>query len=154
MLDNVIDVSRFPLPEQEEEAHKKRRIGLGVTGLADALIMCGVRYGSNEAVILTDSWMKNIRDSAYKESSKLAKEKGAFPLLDIDAYLKTPNLQTLPKEIQEDIKECGIRNALLTSMAPTGTISLLADNISSGVEPVFAFDYERTVLMPDGSKSI
>ena len=105
MLDNVIDVSRFPLPEQEEEAHKKRRIGLGVTGLADALIMCGVRYGSNEAVTLTDSWMKNIRDSAYKESSKLAKEKGAFPLLDIDAYLKTPNLQTLPKEIQEDIKE-------------------------------------------------
>ena len=154
MLDNVIDVSRFPLPEQEEEAYKKRRIGLGVTGLADALIMCGVRYGSNEAVTLTDSWMKNIRDSAYKESSKLAKEKGAFPLLDIDAYLKTPNLQTLPKEIQEDIKECGIRNALLTSIAPTGTISLLADNISSGVEPVFAFDYERTVLMPDGSKSI
>jgi ribonucleoside-diphosphate reductase alpha chain len=154
MLDNVIDVSRFPLLEQEEEAHKKRRIGLGVTGLADALIMCGARYGSNEAVMLTDSWMKNLRDTAYRESSKLAKEKGAFPLLDIDAYLKSPNLQTLPKEIQENIKECGIRNALLTSIAPTGTISLLADNISSGVEPVFAFDYERTVLMPDGSKSI
>ena len=154
MLDNVIDVSRFPLPEQEEEAHKKRRIGLGVTGLADALIMCGVRYGSKEAVMLTETWKKNLRDTAYRESSKLAEEKGAFPLLDIDAYLKSPNLQTLPKEIQEGIKEYGIRNALLTSIAPTGTISLLADNISSGVEPVFAFDYERTVLMPDGSKSI
>ena len=154
MLDNVIDISRFPLPAQREEAHKKRRIGLGVTGLADALIMCGVRYGSIEAVDLTDAWMKNLRDAAYRESSQLAKEKGAFQLFEEEAYMKGPNIKMLPKDIQEDIKEFGIRNALLTSIAPTGTISLLADNVSSGVEPVFAFNYERTVLRPDGSKSI
>ena len=154
MLDNVIDISRFPLPAQREEAHKKRRIGLGVTGLADALIMCGVRYGSSEAVDLTDTWMKNLRDAAYRESSQLAKEKGAFQLFEEEAYMKGPNIKMLPKDIQEDIKEFGIRNALLTSIAPTGTISLLADNVSSGVEPVFAFNYERTVLRPDGSKSI
>ena len=154
MLDNVIDISRFPLPEQQEEAHKKRRIGLGVTGLADALIMCGVRYGSSEAVDLTDTWMKNLRDTAYRQSTELAKEKGAFKLFDAEAYMKGPNIKILPKDIQENIKEFGIRNALLTSIAPTGTISLLADNVSSGVEPVFAFDYERTVLRPDGSKSI
>ena len=154
MLDNVIDISRFPLPAQKEEAHKKRRIGLGVTGLADALIMCGVRYGSIEAVDLTDAWMKNLRDAAYRESSQLAKEKGAFQLFEEEAYMKGPNIKMLPKDIQEDIKEFGIRNALLTSIAPTGTISLLADNVSSGVEPVFAFNYERTVLRPDGSKSI
>ena len=154
MLDNVIDISRFPLPEQQEEAHKKRRIGLGVTGLADALIMCGVRYGSSEAVDLTETWMKNLRDTAYRESTQLAKEKGAFQLFDAEAYMKGPNIESLPKDIQEDIKEFGIRNALLTSIAPTGTISLLADNVSSGVEPVFAFNYERTVLRPDGSKSI
>lgn len=154
MLDNVIDISRFPLPEQQEEAHKKRRIGLGVTGLADALIMCGVRYGSSEAVDLTETWMKNLRDTAYRESTQLAREKGAFQLFDAEAYMKGPNIKILPKDIQEDIKEFGIRNALLTSIAPTGTISLLADNVSSGVEPVFAFNYERTVLRPDGSKSI
>ena len=154
MLDNVIDISRFPLPEQQEEAHKKRRIGLGVTGLADALIMCGVRYGSSEAVDLTETWMKNLRDTAYRESTQLAKEKGAFQLFDAEAYMKGPNIKSLPKDIQEDIREFGIRNALLTSIAPTGTISLLADNVSSGVEPVFAFNYERTVLRPDGSKSI
>ena len=154
MLDNVIDISRFPLPEQQEEAHKKRRIGLGVTGLADALIMCGVRYGSSEAVDLTETWMKNLRDTAYRESTQLAREKGAFQLFDAEAYMKGPNIKSLPKDIQEDIREFGIRNALLTSIAPTGTISLLADNVSSGVEPVFAFNYERTVLRPDGSKSI
>ena len=154
MLDNVIDISRFPLPAQKEEAHKKRRIGLGVTGLADALIMCGVRYGSSDAVDLTDAWMKNLRNAAYRESSQLAKEKGAFQLFEEGAYMKGPNIKMLPKDIQEDIKEFGIRNALLTSIAPTGTISLLADNVSSGVEPVFAFNYERTVLRPDGSKSI
>ena len=154
MLDNVIDISRFPLPEQQEEAYKKRRIGLGVTGLADALIMCGVRYGSSEAVDLTETWMKNLRDTAYRESTQLAREKGAFQLFDAEAYMKGPNIKSLPKDIQEDIREFGIRNALLTSIAPTGTISLLADNVSSGVEPVFAFNYERTVLRPDGSKSI
>ena len=154
MLDNVIDISRFPLPAQKEEAHKKRRIGLGVTGLADALIMCSVRYGSIKAVDLTDAWMKNLRDAAYRESSQLANEKVAFQFFEEEAYMKGPNIKMLPKDIQEDIKEFGIRNALLTSIAPTGTISLLADNVSSGVEPVFAFNYERAVLRPDGSKSI
>jgi ribonucleoside-diphosphate reductase alpha chain len=154
MMDNVVDVSRFPLPEQEAEARNKRRIGLGVTGLADALIMCGARYGSAEAVRLTELWMRALRDAAYRASVDLAREKGAFPLFDRDPYLAGECITELPEDIRAGIAEHGIRNALLTSIAPTGTISLLADNVSSGLEPVFAFSYERTVLEPDGSKRI
>jgi ribonucleoside-diphosphate reductase alpha chain len=152
MLDDVIDISGFPLPRQQEEARDKRRIGLGVTGLADALILCGLRYGSAEAVAATESWLDAIRRAAYLASAELAAEKGAFPLFDRDKYLEGETVAGLDPEIRDAIARHGIRNALLTSVAPTGTISLLADNVSSGLEPVFSFRYTRNVLMPDGSR--
>jgi len=152
MLDNVIDVSQFPLPEQEREAKSKRRIGLGITGLADALAMCRVRYGSEEAVRLTKSWMKTIRRAAYLASSDLAAEKGSFPLFDAEKLLAGENIASLEDDVRQAIAEKGLRNALLTSIAPTGTISLYADNVSSGIEPVFCQTYTRNVLMPDGAR--
>ena len=152
MLDNVIDVSRFPLPEHEHEARSKRRIGLGVTGLADALIMCRARYGGGDAVALTETWMKTIRRAAYLASTELAAEKGPFPLFETDKYLAGDTVSGLDEEVRGAIAERGIRNALLTSIAPTGTISILADNVSSGLEPVFSFRYARHVLLPDGSR--
>ena len=152
MMDNVIDVSRFPLPQQQEEARQKRRIGLGVTGLADALILCGVRYGSAEAVAVTESWLGTIQREAYLASTALAAEKGAFPLFDREPYLAGETVQGLDEEVRAQIGQHGIRNALLTSIAPTGTISLFADNVSSGIEPVFSFRHTRNVLMPDGTR--
>jgi ribonucleoside-diphosphate reductase alpha chain len=152
MMDNVTDVSRFPLPTQEKEAQAKRRIGLGVSGLADALIMCQLRYGSAAAVAMTETWMRALRRAAYLASVELAKEKGAFPLFDRDKYLAGDGTADLDEDVREAIAAHGIRNALLTSIAPTGTISLFADNISSGLEPVFSFKYTRNVLMPDGSR--
>ncbi len=151
-LDNAIDVSRFPLPQQSHEATAKRRIGLGVTGLADALILCGARYGSRQAVTLTDRWMRTLQRSAYLASVELAKEKGRFPLYDAEGYLGSGTIKTLDAEVRKAIADHGIRNALLTSIAPTGTISLFADNVSSGLEPVFSFKYNRFVLMPDGTR--
>ncbi len=153
MMDNAIDVSRFPLPQQQYEATAKRRIGLGVTGLADALIMCRARYGSSAGVALTESWMRAIRRAAYLASTELAAEKGAFPLYDAEKYLAGETVMELDEEVREAIARHGIRNALLTSIAPTGTISLFADNVSSGLEPVFSFKYTRNVLMPDGSRT-
>ena len=152
LMDNVIDVSRFPLPEQENEAKAKRRIGLGVTGLADALILCGARYGSKKAVRLTETWMKAIERAAYVASTELAQEKGAFPLYDAEKYLAGDMIQRLDGDVHNAIRDHGIRNALITSIAPTGTISLFADNVSSGLEPVFSFKYTRHVLQPDGSR--
>lgn len=152
MMDNVVDVSGFPLEEQAHEAEAKRRIGLGITGLADALIMCGVRYGSRGAVQLTEKWMKALQRSAYLASADLAREKGAFPLFDKEQYLKGETVFELDEDVKDAIAEHGIRNALLTSVAPTGTISLFADNVSSGLEPVFSFTYRRHVLMPDGTR--
>ena len=152
MMDNVIDVSNFPLDQQRHEARAKRRIGLGVTGLADALIMCGARYGGHEAVRLTEQWLRAIQRAAYLASVDLAKEKGPFPLFDRDKYLAGRHVQTLDRDVRDAIAQHGIRNALLTSIAPTGTISLFADNVSSGLEPVFSFKYTRHVLMPDGSR--
>jgi len=152
MLDNVIDVSRFPLPQQEKEAKAKRRIGLGVTGLADALIFCGVRYGSPEAVRLTREWLGAVQRISYMASADIAAEKGSFPLYERGKYLAGETIKALPEEARTAIGRYGIRNALLNSIAPTGTISLLADNVSSGIEPVFAFSYVRHVLQPDGSK--
>ena len=152
MLDNAIDVSRFPLEAQAQEARAKRRIGLGVTGLADALIFCRQRYGSLDSLILIRTWLETINRAAYRASIELAREKGAFPLFDADAYLRRPHIAALPQDIRDGIAAHGIRNALLTSIAPTGTISLLADNVSSGIEPVFAFDYTRKVLQPDGTR--
>jgi ribonucleoside-diphosphate reductase alpha chain len=152
MMDNAIDVSRFPLQAQQEEAAAKRRIGLGVTGLADALIMCRARYGSEAAVALTETWMRRLQRQAYLASVGIAKEKGSFPLLERDKFLAGETVAALDKDVKDAIAAHGIRNALLTSIAPTGTISLLADNISSGLEPVFSFSYMRSVLMPDNTR--
>ena len=154
ILDNVIDISGYPIDQQREEAISKRRIGLGITGLADALIMCGVKYGSEEAVNLTKNWLRVLRDSAYRCSIDLAKEKGSFPLFVKEKFIENHNVKKLPKDLRAEIYSYGIRNALLTSIAPTGTISLLANNVSSGLEPVFAFKYNRKVLQPDGSSVI
>ena len=152
LLDNAIDASNFPLEAQRQEALAKRRIGLGVTGLGDALIQCRARYGSADAVRLTDQWMRRLSRAAYLASSALAAEKGAFPLYDREPYLGGETIRGLDDDIQAAIRKNGIRNALLTSIAPTGTISLLADNVSSGLEPVFSFEHTRNVLMPDGTR--
>jgi ribonucleoside-diphosphate reductase alpha chain len=153
MMDNVVDASRFPLPEQEAEAKAKRRIGLGVTGLADALLMVGLRYGSEEAAAQTDAWMHAIARAAYLASVDLAKEKGAFPLFDAEKFLASGAMQDMDADVCDAIRTHGIRNALLTSIAPTGTISLYAGNVSSGIEPVFAYAYTRKVLQKDGTRT-
>ena len=151
MMDNVVDVSRFPLKAQEEEAQQKRRIGLGVTGLADALLMMGLRYGSNDAAKKTEELLHQIARISYLSSSELAKEKGSFTLFDVDQYLASKTLTKMDQDVRDLISKNGIRNALLTSIAPTGTISLYAGNVSSGIEPVFAYSYNRKVLQKDGS---
>jgi ribonucleoside-diphosphate reductase alpha chain len=143
LLDNIIDISRYPLPQQEVEAKTKRRIGLGITGLADALIMLGLDYGSPEGRTWAANTMATIKHLAYRASAALAEEKGAFPIFDRDAFLARPSVSTLPQSCREMISRNGIRNACLTSIAPTGTISLLAGNVSSGIEPVFAMSYRR-----------
>ncbi len=153
MMDNTIDASGFPLEAQRREAVAKRRVGLGMTGLADALMMCGLRYGSAAAAERAGNWARQIGRAAYLTSAGLAREKGAFPLFDRDAYLAGETIREMDQDVQAAIAEHGIRNALLTSVAPTGTISLVADNVSSGVEPVFALAYTRKVLQPDGSRT-
>jgi len=153
MMDNVVDASKFPLAEQEAEAQDKRRIGLGVTGLADALLMLGLRYGSDEAARQTERWLHAIARAAYLASVDLAKEKGAFPLFDAEKYLASGTMLQMDDDVRDAIREHGIRNALLTSIAPTGTISLYAGNVSSGIEPVFAYAYTRKVLQKDGSRT-
>ncbi|GGC20380.1 ribonucleoside-diphosphate reductase, adenosylcobalamin-dependent [Marivita lacus] len=153
MMDNVVDASRFPLEAQRQEAKAKRRIGLGVTGLADALLMLGLRYGSDEAARQTEDWLHAIARAAYLASVQLAKEKGAFPLFDADKYLASGTMQMMDEDVRDAIREHGIRNALLTSIAPTGTISLYAGNVSSGIEPVFAYAYTRKVLQKDGTRT-
>ena len=151
MMDNVIEVSQFPLEVQKLEALNKRRIGLGVTGLADALLMVGLRYGSDEAVEKTEEWMKLIARASYKASINLAKEKGAFSLFDPEKLIASGNMKQMDDDIKQAVRKFGLRNALLTSIAPTGTISLYAGNVSSGIEPVFAYSYTRKVLQNDGS---
>jgi ribonucleoside-diphosphate reductase alpha chain len=153
MMDNVVDTSRFPLPEQQAEAMAKRRIGLGVTGLADALLMVGLRYGSDQAARQTEEWLKAIARAAYLASAHLAGEKGAFPLYDAKPYLAGDTMMAMDDEVRSAVEKHGIRNALLTSIAPTGTISLYAGNVSSGIEPVFAYAYTRKVLQKDGSRT-
>lgn len=153
MMDNTVDASKFPLEAQAREAEAKRRIGLGVTGLADALLMLGLRYGSDEAAEQTEQWMRQIARASYLASVELAKEKGAFPLFDRDAYLASGTMQAMDEDVRAAVAEHGIRNALLTSIAPTGTISLYAGNVSSGIEPVFAYEYTRKVLQKDGSRT-
>ena len=151
MMDNVVDVSRFPLPQQEQEAKAKRRIGLGVTGLASVLALMGIKYGSSEAQVKTDEIMRTITEMAYRTSANLAVEKGPAPAFH-PALLDSGFMRTMSNEIKEEVAEKGLRNALLTSIAPTGTISLYAGNVSSGIEPIFALSYTRKVLEKDGSK--
>ena len=149
-LDNVIDVSRYPLRAQKKEAEAKRRLGLGITGLADALIMSGLHYGRPEARAQAGQWMAAIQHAAYRASAELAAERGAFPLFEAEAMLARPGLRRLDEPLRQDIAKKGLRNGLLTSIAPTGTISLLADNVSSGIEPVFGFSFKRRVLGEGG----
>jgi ribonucleoside-diphosphate reductase alpha chain len=153
MLDNVLDVTAWPLPEQQQEAQNKRRVGLGFTGLGDALVMLGLRYDTDEARAFASDITRIMRDEAYLASVDLAQERGAFPLLDSGHYLSAPRFASrLPDEIKDKIRKHGIRNSHLLSIAPTGTISLaFADNASNGIEPAFSWFYTRKKRMMDGS---
>jgi len=154
LLDNVIDVSRFPLRRQRLVARQARRIGLGVTGLADALVMLGLRYDSDAATDFAADTMRTICHAAYRASVALAREKGAFPAFERDRYLAGPFVSALPTDIRDAIARDGIRNSHLTAIAPAGTISLLAGDVSSGIEPIFAPDQRRTVLDRGGRPQI
>jgi ribonucleoside-diphosphate reductase alpha chain len=151
LLDNVIDASRFPLPKQAESAQGTRRLGLGVTGLADALVMLGLRYDSDASLAFAADAMRLICHAAYRTSVAIAQEKGSFPYFDKAKYLQGGFIRSLPDDIQEAIAAHGIRNSHLLAIAPTGTISLLAGNVSSGLEPIFAGSYTRNVLAEDGT---
>jgi ribonucleoside-diphosphate reductase alpha chain len=153
MMDDVIDVSRFPLARQAERAKLTRRIGLGLTGLADTLILLGLHYGEQPARQLAAELMRTISESAWRASIELAQVKGAFPLYRPDKYLAGEHVSALPEQIRHALQRHGIRNSHLTAIAPTGTISLLANNVSSGLEPVYDFRYSRKVLGPDGTSS-
>lgn len=153
MMDNVIDRTTYPLDEQRKEAEDKRRIGLGFTGLANAIEVSGHLYGSDEFLLEAEMLFKALVHGAYRASIELAKEKGAFPLFNCEEYMKSPFIQSLPKDIQEGIREHGIRNSHLISFAPTGTISITAGNVSSGIEPVFSHSYDRTVMV-DGLSTV
>ena len=151
MLDNVADISHFPLQKQEHTERSERRIGLGFTGLADALIMLDIPYGSARSLTLAGEVMRTICHRAYRASIELAREKGPFPWFEPDRYLDGPFIRTLPEDIRDGIRRHGIRNSHLTAIAPTGTISLLANNVSSGLEPVYALEYSRRLREADGS---
>ncbi len=153
MLDNVLDVTFWPLPEQKAEAMAKRRIGVGFLGLGSALVMLGIRYDSADALAFAAKMSKCLRDETYMASVELAKEKGAFPLFDAEKYLAGAFIQRLPEHIREAIRSHGIRNSHLTAVAPTGTITLaFADNASNGIEPAFSWTYNRKKRMADGSE--
>jgi ribonucleoside-diphosphate reductase alpha chain len=150
LLDNVIDVSRFPLPQQRESVRGSRRIGLGITGLADAFVMLGLTYGEERALSLARDLMRSICHTAYRASIALAREKTSFPFFECEKYLEGDFIRQLPQDIRDGIARYGIRNSHLIAIAPTGTISLLAGNISGGLEPIFAASYSRKVLGTDG----
>lgn len=149
-MDNVIDETTYPLPEQKAEAKNKRRMGLGVTGLGNVLGALGIVYGSKEAQEFTKGLMKFLANNCYKSSASLAAEKGPFPLYDAEKYLNGEFIKRLDEGTQEAIATCGIRNSHLISIAPTGTISLTANNVSSGIEPVFSMSYDRTIQTFEG----
>ena len=152
MLDNVLDLTFWPLAQQREEAMNKRRIGLGFTGLGDALVMLGLRYDTEDARQWAGTIAASMRNEAYRASTDLAREKGAFPLFDAEPYLSSGFTGRLPRELREDIRTFGIRNSHLLSIAPTGTISLaFADNASNGIEPPFSWTYVRRKRAADGS---
>jgi len=150
MMDNIHDNTVFPLEEQAEESANKRRMGLGVTGLANAVEALGFSYGSERFLEVTEDILKLVRNEVYRASVALAKEKGAFPLFDKDKYLDAEFIKELPEEVRAGIAVSGIRNSHLLSIAPTGTISLTADNVSGGLEPVFSHSYDRTIQTEDG----
>jgi ribonucleoside-diphosphate reductase alpha chain len=156
MLDDVLDATVWPLPQQAEEARNKRRVGLGFTGLGDALIMLGLRYDSEPARKMTAKITEAMRDEAYAASVEIAKEKGAFPLLDAERYLAAPRFASrLPEKLKEQIRKHGLRNSHLLSIAPTGTISLaFADNASNGIEPPYSWTYQRKKREPDGTHKV
>lgn len=149
-MDNVIDETTYPLSEQKAEAKNKRRMGLGVTGLGNVLGALGIVYGSSEAQEFTQELMKFLANNCYKSSASLAAEKGPFPLYDAEKYLNGEFIKRLDSDTQEAIATCGIRNSHLISIAPTGTISLTANNVSSGIEPVFSMSYDRTIQTFEG----
>lgn len=149
-MDNVIDETIYPLPQQEQEAKNKRRMGLGVTGLGNALGALGLRYGSGDATAFTEKVLEALANWCYMASASIAAEKGSFPAFDKEKYLKSKFVQKLDYEVQMMIEKYGIRNSHLTSIAPTGTISLTANNVSSGLEPVFSLSYTRTIQTADG----
>ncbi len=153
MLDNVLDVTVWPLPQQQEEARSKRRVGLGFTGLGDALIMLNLRYDTQEARDKARQISELMRDTAYDASVELARERGAFPLFNADLYLSGQRFASrLPAALKERVRAHGLRNSHLLSIAPTGTISLaFADNASNGIEPAFSWTYTRKKRMVDGS---
>jgi ribonucleoside-diphosphate reductase alpha chain len=150
MLDNVIDVSPYPLEQQARAVRAARRIGLGITGLADALIMLGLRYDEPAGRSVAAGVMRTLRDAAYRASVSLAREKGPFPLFDRERFLGAPFVRALPDDIRAAIAVDGVRNSHLLAIAPAATISLLAGNVSSGLELVYAGNYARRVLEPDG----
>ncbi|WP_250500407.1 adenosylcobalamin-dependent ribonucleoside-diphosphate reductase [Caballeronia sp. GAWG1-5s-s] len=153
-LDDVLDVTLWPLPEQAREAQAKRRIGVGFTGLGDTLVMLGLRYDSQEGRDFAARVARTMRDEAYRASVQLARERGAFPLFDARRYLEQGTFASrLPDDITSAIRAHGIRNSHLLSIAPTGTVSLaFADNASNGIEPAFSWTYQRTKRMADGSR--
>jgi ribonucleoside-diphosphate reductase alpha chain len=151
MLDNVMELSHFPLKVQAKAVHATRRIGLGITGLADAFAMLGVRYGSDASLDIADAVMRTICHAAYRTSIELAQERGAFPEYRATEYLAGDFILSLPHDMLESIRQHGIRNSHLTAIAPAGSISLLANNVSSGIEPIYACQANRRVRARDGS---
>lgn len=151
MLDNVYEVSPYPLKIQARTAHASRRIGLGVTGLADAFVMLGLRYGSDASVELGEAIMRTVCYAAYRTSVALARERGPFPEYDATRYAAGDFISSLPREIVESIQQNGIRNSHLTAIAAAESISMLANNVSCGIEPVAAFQGERKFVADDGS---
>ena len=149
-MDNVVDRTNYPLPDQEIEAKNKRRMGLGITGLANCLTLIGLSYGSDKAVKFLRLIGKALCYTAVEASVNLATEKGSFPLYDKDKYIESGFIKRLPADLIEKISKYGIRNSHLTSIAPTGTISFTADNVSSGIEPVFAYEIDRTLITEEG----
>ena len=151
-MDNVIDRTIYPLKAQADEAKNKRRMGLGITGLANAGEMMGFPYASEEFLAWSEKVFACLRDNTYRASAKLAEEKGTFPMYR-EEYLKSNFIRTLPASVKKEIRTHGIRNSHLTSIAPTGTISLVADNVSGGIEPVFSHYYDRTYIAPEGERT-
>ncbi len=154
LLDNTIDASRYALTAQERQAKMQRRIGVGVTGVADAIAMLGAQYGSPKAVFLLGSWMQTLQNEAYRASARLAAERGPFPLYVEAEHLSQPCIRALDADVRAEVEQHGLRNGTLTTIAPTGTISMFAGNVSSGIEPIFSTSYLRVITNPDGTKSL